>query len=308
MLLCWSLYSQLVNQADLAERWMMLKEGWKEPLFALVVLMMLLNWGVEARKWQVLMKPLERMSFIRAFKSVLAGCSVTFITPNRVGEFGGRILFVHEGHRARAIPLTILGSMSQLLITLVMGIGGLLLLRLYPFQIDLDLSTTHWLVEDILLGLSVGLAVMIALSYLYIDTLVDKIQRFNWLKPIVKYITVLHSFSRKQLLRILVLSFFRYLVFILQYVWLLQVAGVDVEFWTSFWVISVFYLLMAMAPTIGFIELPVRAVASVELFAPYSENVLGIQAAALGIWIINLVIPAIIGSLLVFGIKILKDK
>ncbi|RYG32847.1 MAG: hypothetical protein EOO01_33820 [Chitinophagaceae bacterium] len=251
---------------------------------------------------------MEGMSFLRAFKSVLAGCSVTFITPNRVGEFGGRILFVHEGNRARAIPLTILGSMSQLLITLVMGIGGLLLLRLYPFNHDLILSATHWLVEDILLWLSVGLAVMIALSYMYIDTLVDKIQRFNWLKPIVKYITVLHSFSRKQLLRILVLSFFRYLVFILQYVWLLQVTGVDVEFWTSFWVISVFYLLMAMAPTIGFIELPVRAVASVELFAPYSENVLGIQAAALGIWIINLVIPALIGSLLVFGIKILKDK
>ncbi|RYG54568.1 MAG: hypothetical protein EOO01_01180 [Chitinophagaceae bacterium] len=308
VLLCWSLYSQLVNQADLGERWLMLKVTWKEPLFAIVVLLMIVNWGIEARKWQVLMKPLERMSLLRAFKSVLAGCSVTFITPNRVGEFGGRILFVHEGHRAKAIPLTILGSMSQLLITLVMGIGGLLLLRLYPFENDLSITTAHWLVEDILLWLSVGLAVMLAFAYMYIDLFIEKMERFNWLKPIVKYITILHSFSRKQLLRILVLSFFRYLVFILQYVWLLQVTGVDVDFWTSFWIISVFYLLMAMAPTIGFIELPVRAVASVELFAPYSQNILGIQAAALGIWIINLVIPAIIGSLLVFGIKILKDK
>src|SRR5699024_2647536 len=125
---------------------------------------------------------------------------------------------------------------------------------------------------------------------------------------IVKYITVLHSFSRKQLLRILVLSFFRYLVFILQYVWLLQVAGVEVALWISFWVISVFYLLLAVAPPIGCIELPIRAVASGELMAPYSSNVLGIQAAALGIWVINLVIPAVLGSLLVFGVKILKDR
>jgi len=62
-----------------------------------------------------------------------------------------------------------------------------------------------------------------------------------------------------------------------------------------------------MAPTIGFTELPVRATASVELFKLYSSNIVGIQAAALGIWIINLVIPAIIGSLLIFGIKITKD-
>ena len=269
---------------------------------------MLINWGIEARKWQVQMKPLENMSFMRAFKSVLAGCSITLITPNRIGEYGGRILFVHEGNRARAIPLTILGSMSQLLVTLIMGVAGLLILRFFPFSGKLPSVTSHWPVEEILLWLSLGLTVILAFAYIYVEQLVSKMERFNWLRGIVKYITVLHSFSRKQLLRILVLSFFRYLVFILQYVWLLQVAGVEVALWISFWVISVFYLLMAMAPTIGFIELPIRAVASVELMAPYSSNVLGIQAAALGIWVINLVIPALLGSLLVFGVKILKDR
>lgn len=270
--------------------------------------MTFINWGVEARKWQVQIKPLEKMSFVRAFKSVLAGCSITFITPNRMGEYGGRILFVHEGHRARAIPLTILGSMSQLLVTLAMGIIGLLLLRFSPLSAARISANPHWLVEDILLWLSVAFTVILFLAYLFIDALVQKMERFNWLRGIVKYITVIHSFSRKQLLRILVLSFFRYLVFILQYVWLLQVTGVEVPFWSSYWIISVFYLLMAMAPTVGFVELPIRAVASVELFAPYSQNVLGIQAAALGIWIINLVVPAIFGSLLVFGVKILNDR
>ncbi len=277
-------------------------------MLAVVVLMMFINWGIEARKWQVQMKPLERMSLIRAIKSVFAGCSITFITPNRVGEYAGRILFVTEGNRARAIPLTIVGGMSQLLVTLIMGIAGLMILR-YVHHVYADAaSIPYWLVESFLLWFSVGLAVILALAYVYVDALVQRMERFAWLKPVVRYITVLHSLNRKQLLRILVLSFFRYLVFILQYVLLLQVTGVDVAFEISFWVISVFYLLMAIAPTIGFVELPIRALASVELFAPYSQNVLGIQAAALGIWVINLVIPAIIGSLLVFGIKILKDK
>ena len=65
---------------------------------------------------------------------------------------------------------------------------------------------------------------------------------------------------------------------------------------------------MALAPTIGFTELPIRAAASVELLNLFSSNVIGIQAASLGIWLINLVVPAVAGSILIFGIKIMKEK
>ena len=65
---------------------------------------------------------------------------------------------------------------------------------------------------------------------------------------------------------------------------------------------------MAVAPTIGFLELPVRAKASMELMKMYSTNTLGIETAALAIWLINLVIPALIGSILILGIKIKKEN
>lgn len=89
---------------------------------------------------------------------------------------------------------------------------------------------------------------------------------------------------------------------------MLNVLDVNVSIHLSFWLLTIFYLVMAIAPTIGFIEMPVRAAASVELFKLFSENIVGIQAAALGIWIINLVLPAVIGSVLIFGIKIVKER
>jgi hypothetical protein len=98
------------------------------------------------------------------------------------------------------------------------------------------------------------------------------------------------------------------MVFILQYLLMLRVMNVDVSMGMGFWLLTIFYLVMTVAPTIGFIELPVRALASVELFRIYSNNILGIQAAALSIWMINLVLPAIIGSLLILGIKIMKER
>ncbi|HRQ21716.1 MAG TPA: hypothetical protein PKY29_10390, partial [Ferruginibacter sp.] len=107
---------------------------------------------------------------------------------------------------------------------------------------------------------------------------------------------------------IILLSFFRYLVFILQYIVMLKVMQVEVDWVWSAWILSVFFLVMAMAPTIGFLELPIRATATVELFGMYSSNVAGIQAAAFGIWLINLAIPALIGSLFVFGLKLIKEK
>ncbi|MBX2888589.1 MAG: flippase-like domain-containing protein [Ferruginibacter sp.] len=308
ILLCFSLYHQISQQPDLPRRWHTLSHNWNQPLFYVVVGMMLLNYGLEARKWQLQVAPLEKLSFFRAFKSVMAGCSITLMVPNRMGEYGGRILFVSEGNRARAVSLTVLGSIAQLIITLLMGVVGIIVIKFFATSNIPVSERLPFVLEDVLLAVSILLVIFLLWVYFKVNNWVSFLERFKIISGIVKYITVLHSVSRKTLLRILSISFFRYLVFILQYIWLLQVTDVDIPLWSCFWIISVFYLVMAVVPTIGFVELPLRAVASVGLLSAYSDNVLGIQAAALGIWIINLVLPAIIGSLLIFGVKVLKEK
>ncbi len=266
-----------------------------------------LNWGLEARKWQLLIRPLEKFSFLTAFKSVLAGCSVTMLTPNRIGEYGGRIFYVKETNRLDAIPLTILGSMSQLLVTLVMGTAGLALLKFTASERQLFTFLPAY--SSYLLLVTGGCAsLFLLLLYFKASVLVKLLMRIKKLKRFTDHILLLNSFSRKQLLRILFLSFLRYLVFILQYVLLLKVLQVHINISACFWLLSIFYLVMAVAPTIGFTELPIRAAASVEILQLYSSNIIGIQAASLGIWLINLVIPAIAGSLLILGIKIMKEK
>jgi len=86
LVLSWSLYTQVKNQPDLAHRWQQIRYSWQQPGFWAVVVLMPLNWGIESRKWQVLVLHVQRFSFLSAFKSVLSGCSVTMLTPNRVGE------------------------------------------------------------------------------------------------------------------------------------------------------------------------------------------------------------------------------
>ena len=56
----------------------------------------------------------------------MSGLSVSLAmnTPNGSGEYFGRILYVKEGNRLRAITLTLVGSISQLIVTMVLGTIG----------------------------------------------------------------------------------------------------------------------------------------------------------------------------------------
>ena len=92
----------------------------------------------------------------------------------------------------------------------------------------------------------------------------------------------------------------------MQYVLMLQVMHVDIDNVLSAWLMTQFFLLMVIAPTIGFTELPVRATAGVAILSLFSSNILGIQAAFLAIWLINLVIPSLIGGVLILGVKMMK--
>jgi hypothetical protein len=304
IVLSWSLYVQIKNQPDLLQRWVQIKESWQQWKFWVVVVLMMVNWGIEARKWQVLVQHVQQFSFLKAFKSVLSGCSITMLTPNRIGEYGGRILYVNEGNRIKGISLTIVGSISQFLVTMIMGCFGLLFLRF--FSQSQAVLPAMW--GDVLIYLSVTITAVASLFYLRIGWLVRMMEKVPALQKVVTHIRVLDEFDNIQLIRIFSLSLGRYMVFVLQYLLLLQVMQVELGLITGFWLISVFYLLLAMAPTIGFIELPVRISACWALLKYFTTNELGVSATALGIWLINLVVPAIIGSLLILSIKIVKDK
>ena len=230
------------------------------------------------------------------------------LTPNRIGEYGGRILFLKEANRIKAISLNITSSISQLLVTMVMGCGGLLYLRFFSQTSGNALSVLPDFWGNVLIYFSITGTVLLFLFYIRLAWLVRLIEMVPAFTKAVKHITVLDEFSARQLLTILLLSLLRYLVFVLQYILLLYLLQVNIDTVQCFWLITIFYLLMAVAPTIGFLELPLRAKASMELMKLYSTNTLGIETAALAIWLINLVIPALIGSILILGIKIVKEK
>ena len=306
--LSWSVFRQVSQQPDLAAHLRRIREaltGSSLPLLLAVLALMPLNWGLEARKWQVLLRKLERMRYSQAFKAILSGVAFSLNTPNRIGEYGGRVLFIPEGKRGQAVSLTIAGSFSQLLVTLFMGSAGLF------FMTDRLLSAADG--ENLRIWINVFRMVVLAVActglliYFRMSWIVRGIEMIPGVRKFVRYIAVLEDMDVTILLRVMLLSTLRFLVFVIQYNLMLRVMQVDMGWWEGFWAVCVLFLLLATLPTVALLELGLRWEYSIMLFGLYSANTVGIYAAATGIWLVNLVLPALAGSLFILGIRVFRD-
>ena len=96
------------------------------------------------------------------------------------------------------------------------------------------------------------------------------------------------------------------MVFIVQYYLLFRLFEVDISWWQAFWAVSVSFVVMAVIPSITLIEPVQRGFVMGTIVMLYSPNLIGIGFTATGIWFINLIVPAAIGSLLILGITKMK--
>ncbi len=299
----YSIYRQVQQQPGLEQSWQHIRQSFNSSLLAnlvAVLLLMIANWSLETIKWKLAVQKIQKINFYTAFKAVLSGVSFSVTTPNRVGEYLGRVLYMDEGNRLKAISLTIAGSISQLLVTLMMGLVGLIILR-EPLEASKTISS-FWM-DVILYG--VGAATFIlTVFYFRLSSLVKWIDKLPRSKGYTWLIETLEEFNATLLLQLLSLSALRFIVFIVQYYLLFRFFDVHISFWQGWCAVSVSFLVMAIIPTIAlFTDLGLRGKVSLILVGLFSENNLGIGLTAASIWFINLIIPALAGSLLILGIK-----
>jgi len=309
IILAFSIYRQIQKQPDWKVSVAQLKDVLNSELKWLilpVVLLMVVNWGLEARKWQLTLFNLQRLSFWKAFKAIFTGSTMASFTPNRTGEYVGRILYVEEGKRLQAVSLTFICSMAQLQVTLYAGLVGLWsFTRSFGSIVNEPQSTIMWM--NVLFYVVLTAAVVLTLFYFRLAWFIKVLHRWTGNAKIMRYIAVLEDCNATILVRVLSLSGVRYLVFIVQYYLLFKVFGVDVNWWQTLQSVSVLFLVLAILPSFTFLtDLGIRWKAGIEIVQLYSTNTIGIFAAAFTIWLVNLIIPALIGSLLISGIKVFR--
>ena len=82
------------------------------------------NWGLETEKWRRLLRPELVLSFRRARAGIFTGISVSLFTPNRIGEYGGRLLLIPAAKSWLGLAATLIGNMAQWVVLLLGGLWG----------------------------------------------------------------------------------------------------------------------------------------------------------------------------------------
>ncbi len=296
------LYKQVVHHNSFADVVATFQEGLTaQKLFLLAILLMamLLNWFLEIVKWKALVDKIIVIRWITAIKGVLFGLSLSLFTPNRVGEFGGRVIALPK-KRIPAVVATLLGSLSQIVANLVLGGLGLTLYFFFYNQTDY--------IPYILIFLWVLLAVGLPTIYFNLDLVEGVLLRIPILRKAKEEIDIIQQYSRKELLRFLLLSSGRCLVYYFQYWLTLQFFGIEVSFLTALVAIPAIFFVQTVVPSFAILGPVLGGNIAITFLDGFSDNNLGIVSGNFLLWFVNLILPAALGLLLFIRHKLLSDS
>lgn len=300
VLACAFLYARLARDGrliDLRAMTALLHRPWTAATFSAVCALMLVNWGLESRKWRILVGDVERITRWRAFLATLAGTPIGLITPNRVGEFVGRVLFLAPEHRIAASFATAVGSIAQFVVTVVAGLVGLMALLFSTDRDSLSPAASAW----------VGLCALVAgaalLLYFNPDLLRATIARIPLVRRWEGHAAVLERFGDRLLLRVLLISAARYTVFSAQFA-LLLFALADIPLLDAMRSIPAVFLVSTLIPTVMLTELGVRGSIAVAFISQGPGHDQGVLLATTVLWLINLGVPALLGGIILLAARI----
>jgi uncharacterized membrane protein YwzB len=267
-------------------------------MIAAVMLLMIVNWSLEALKWKILMKKVFPVSFLKAFVAILSGVTVSTLMPNRTGEYFGRIFYVPTHARLKSVFTSIAGNLAQLLITIALGTFGIL----YYLHYFASFSFNIFLAAGVLFTANLALLLFLfRLRYVYV-LVPKKYERAR------KTLRVLGRYKPADYWFIILLSFFRYLVFTLQFLLVLNVFKVALPVFASLPMVFSIYFVQSVVPSITLLEFGIRGAASVHFLGFFSQNFTGILSASYLLWFINIILPAVSGAILLFASNYLMRR
>lgn len=275
-------------------------------LLFLVFVLMFVQWIAEAKKWQLLMGLVSPISLTTAVKAIFSGISFSIVTPNRVGEFAGRILHLSASSRLQGASFTFVGNFSQLIVTFVCGSFSLFFLSTSDVQAFSNLfQSGFFILFKIFIPL---LTLLMLLMYFKVGSIYKKLFLLSFLKGLGQQLSFLKDIPNPVLLQVLLLSIFRFFIFIMQYQLLFYLMNVGVETIDLFIGVSILFLLLSAIPTVAFVELGIRWQFALILFGGLTNNKLGISIAITIVWFVNLMVPAFLGALMMINFGSNKSK
>jgi hypothetical protein len=242
------------------------------------------NWIVEITKWNFLANQIKPISFQEASMQSLASHAFSLVTPNRIGEYGAKALFYQKSDWKKVVLQNFIGNFYQLLVTIIIGSAGIFYVRYY-----VDNSELEKIYNLIILGsLLFGFVLLFRHRLPFLK---------KWLGP---NLTEVHI---KDDGLVLLLSLLRYLVFSHQFYFLILVFDVKITYFMCMSSITAMYFISSVIPMLSVFDFVVKGSVAVFVFSFLHVSPLIVLSITTLMWLLNFVLPAVVGSYFVLKFK-----
>ncbi len=251
-------------------------------MLVLAILLMPLNWLIEVFKWRVLLQN-PGVPFVSLVKGVIAGLTVGFVTPGRTGEFIGRVMYMEEENKTKIFYLSTIGGLAQTVVTLAVG----------------SLLISFWSSNDLLMGTAIGLSAGFLLLFFRFDKLNDLLVSI----PLLQRYSL--TFPSKELPPakvsgiVLLMALARYAVYSGQYFLLLRFFGLGGDSFILVVNTGIFLLAQTFSPLMPLFDFSFRGATALYVFKNIPGSQLSVLCTVTVVWLINLVIPALVGYIFI---------
>ena len=263
-------------------------------MLLLSLFLMPVNWGIESYKWKSITRQVEAVSYGTALKSVFSGICVGNIAPGRAMEFLAKIVFFKIENRPTITVLHFINGMFQMLITSIVGV----------ISITYKLNQTNQSATIVYIVIAGGL-LMIAFfcwAILNVAFIQKKLKFIKWFRRMDDAQAV--QFSKALILKLVSLSIIRYLVFTTQFYLIYDVLAPGSSVIHVFTSVAGYFMFTSLIPMISVIEPAIRGAIAIFVFNGANDNPVNVILASTFVWIINVVVPSIIGYIIIFREKI----
>ena len=262
-------------------------------LIGFVLLLGIVNIYFQFAKWQLTCSEVLGVNNkMKVFRSLFYGFSAGIITPLRLGEYFGRGIEFRDKSFVQVTLATLVDKFFALILVAFTGsISSLLFIYIY-YQVSLYLVVTLFAV---IFTLFYFFFLLLLSDRFWNKVIFSKIKSSPKLKTFFNMLLVFQNLDRKYFYKMLLISFLFFSCFLIQYALLVSAFSDHYDFINYLWAASLIMFVKTIVSPISIGELGIREGASVFFLTQIGESAAVAFNASIFLFIINLLIPALIG-------------
>jgi len=205
-------------------------------------------------------------------------------------------MFLPNRKRIHGMFVMAIGSFGQNVITNVLGLMALMWFTFTFLHINIAISLALSLA-------ALGFMALMLVFYFNIGWLVTLLNRIKFLKKYHRFFDIIGQYKTAELLNIMWFCLTRFFVFSFQYYLVIHLLLPDMPVFPMMMMIFCMFFIQSALPSLDLLDAGVRSMTASVFFAYITDQNIAVMAAVSSIWFINLILPAILGSVFVLKLK-----